>query len=124
MKIIAVLFSCLVISACYAKDLIPSISNEDELNIKNFGFSYCLTRAQDQSLSSEAALAMGGYFQQGSYEEPAYKNLKEYINQSMKAKTEVYKNQARPAILMSCLELYNSTEYNEMVKQQHHYLIQ
>ena len=123
MKIIAVLFSCLVISACYAKDLIPSISNEDELNIKNFGFSYCLTRAQDQSLSSEAALAMGGYFQQGAYEEPAYKNLKAYINQYMNTKTEVYKIKATPAILMSCLDLYNSTEYNEVIKKQHHHLI-
>lgn len=123
MKIIALIFSCVVVSACYAKNLTQSISNPDELNIKNFGFSYCLTMTQDQAFSSEAALAMGGYFQHGSYEEPAYKNLKAYINQYMNTKTEVYKIKATPAILMSCLDLYNSTEYNEVIKQQHHHLI-
>ncbi|WP_436916992.1 hypothetical protein [Acinetobacter schindleri] len=123
MKIIAIFFSFLVMSACYANDLNKSISNADELNIKNFGFSYCMTMTQDQAFSSEAALAMGGYFQHGSYEEPAYKNLKKYINQYMKTKTKVYKSNAMPAILMHCLDLYNSTEYKEMIKQQHHYLI-
>lgn len=123
MKIIAIFFSFLVMSACYANDLNKSISNADDLNIKNFGFSYCMTMTQDQALSSEAALAMGGYFQHGSYEEPAYKNLKKYINQYMKTKTKVYKSNAMPAILMHCLDLYNSTEYKEMIKQQHHYLI-
>ena len=41
----------------------------------------------------------------------------------MKTKTKVYKSNAMPAILMHCLDLYNSTEYKEMIKQQHHYLI-
>ena len=46
---------------------------KDEINIENFGFSYCLTKTKDKVLLSESSLAMGGYFQEGAYEEPAYK---------------------------------------------------
>ena len=49
------------------------IFKKDEINIENFGFSYCLTKTKDKVLLSESSLAMGGYFQEGVYEEPAYK---------------------------------------------------
>lgn len=117
-----VLLSYLFFNACYAKDMVNPTLNANQLNIKNFGFSYCLTKTND-SLNTEASLAMGGYFQQGVYEEPAYANIKKYINQYMSKENNVYQSTGNPTTLMTCLDMYNSNEYMKFIDQQRRFLI-
>ena len=73
MKFLLFIFSYFIASSCYSKKIEVDIFKKDEINIENFGFSYCLTKTKDKVLLSESSLAMGGYFQEGAYEEPAYK---------------------------------------------------
>ena len=97
-----------------------------EINIKNFGFSYCLTKTKDKLLLSESSLAMGGYFQEGAYEEPAYKNIKIFVDRYINKNNDVYQNTGNTgntAILMNCLSMYNSTEYNKLIAEQNDYWI-
>lgn len=122
MKSILILISCIITSSCYAKTIETYALHKDEVNLKNFGFSYCL--AKDQSLYTEASLAMGGYFQEGSYEEPAYKILKAFIDTQVEKNKHVYKDTEQPTTLMNCLSLYNSNEYNKVIIEQKNYRIE
>ena len=66
---------------------------------------------------------MGGYFQEGSYEEPAYKNIKTFIDKYISKNNDVYESTGNTAILMNCLSMYNSTEYNKLITGQNSYWI-
>ncbi|ONG38772.1 hypothetical protein BKE30_11440 [Alkanindiges hydrocarboniclasticus] len=123
MKVIIVLFSCLVTGSGYAASSFKPVLHADELNIKNFGFSYCLTKSKDSLLSSEASLAMGGFFQNGTYEEPAYKNLQKYVDEYISSANDVYQSTGKSAMLINCLDMYNSNEYKRIIEKQKNYLI-
>lgn len=105
------------------KKIEVDIFKKDEINIKNFGFSYCLTKTKDKVLLSESSLAMGGYFQEGTYEEPAYKNIKIFVDRYISKNNDVYQSTGNTAILMNCLSMYNSTEYNKLLAEQNGYWI-
>lgn len=124
MKFLLIIFSCFIASSCYSKKIEVDIFKKDEINIKNFGFSYCLTKTKDKVLLSESSLAMGGYFQEGAYEEPAYKNIKIFVDRYISKNNDVYQSTGNTAILMNCLSMYNSTEYNKLLAKQNDYWIQ
>lgn len=110
-----ILISCLT-NTCFAEKVV-----KDELSLKNYGFAYCLSTSQDQEIKEESAFAEQGYFQMGNYVDNAYKNIVDY----MKLKTKnvgVYQMSGKKAILMSCLDIYNSNEYNKLIKNQHKFL--
>ena len=121
MKIFLMLVTCFFTTFCFSKDI--DVLKKDEINIKNFGFSYCLTKTKNKELLSEASLAMGGYFQEGSYEEPAYKNIKTFIDKYISKNNDVYESTGNTAILMNCLSMYNSHEYNKLITGQNSYWI-
>lgn len=123
MKFLLIFVSCFITTSCYAKKIEVSLLKKDEINIKNFGFSYCLTKTKDKALLSEASLAMGGYFQEGTYEEPAYQNIKIFIDKYTSQKDDIYKSTGNSAILMNCLSIYNSPEYNKLITEQNSYWI-
>lgn len=123
MKFLLFIFSCFIASSCYSKKIEVDIFKKDEINIKNFGFSYCLTKTKDKVLLSESSLAMGGYFQEGTYEEPAYKNIKIFVDRYISKNNDVYQSTGNTAILMNCLSMYNSTEYNKLLAEQNGYWI-
>lgn len=123
MKFLLIIFSCFIASSCYSKKIEVDIFKKDEINIKNFGFSYCLTKTKDKVLLSESSLAMGGYFQEGAYEEPAYKNIKIFVDRYISKNNDVYQSTGNTAILMNCLSMYNSTEYNKLLAEQNGYWI-
>ena len=123
MKFLLFIFSCFIASSCYSKKIEVDIFKKDEINIKNFGFSYCLTKTKDKVLLSESSLAMGGYFQEGTYEEPAYKNIKIFVDRYISKNNDVYQSTGNTAILMNCLSMYNSTEYNKLLAEQNDYWI-
>ena len=123
MKFLLIIFSCFIASSCYSKKIEVDIFKKDEINIKNFGFSYCLTKTKDKVLLSESSLAMGGYFQEGTYEEPAYKNIKIFVDRYISKNNDVYQSTGNTAILMNCLSMYNSTEYNKILEEQIDYWI-
>ena len=123
MKFLLFIFSCFIASSCYSKKIEVDIFKKDEINIKNFGFSYCLTKTKDKVLLSESSLAMGGYFQEGTYEEPAYKNIKIFVDRNISKNNDVYQSTGNTAILMNCLSMYNSTEYNKLLAEQNGYWI-
>ena len=123
MKFLLFIFSCFIASSCYSKKIEVDIFKKDEINIKNFGFSYCLTKTKDKVLLSESSLAMGGYFQEGAYEEPAYKNIKIFVDRYISKNNDVYQSTGNTAILMNCLSMYNSTEYNKLLAEQNGYWI-
>ena len=123
MKFLLIIFSCFIASSCYSKKIEVDIFKKDEINIKNFGFSYCLTKTKDKLLLSESSLAMGGYFQEGTYEEPAYKNIKIFVDRYISKNNDVYQSTGNTAILMNCLSMYNSTEYNKLLAEQNGYWI-
>ncbi|OOW09448.1 hypothetical protein MF4642_10060 [Acinetobacter sp. MF4642] len=123
MKFLLIIFSCFIASSCYSKKIEVDIFKKDEINIKNFGFSYCLTKTKDKVLLSESSLAMGGYFQEGTYEEPAYKNIKIFVDRYISKNNDVYQSTGNTAILMNCLSMYNSTEYNKLLAEQNGYWI-
>ncbi|MFN4186854.1 MAG: hypothetical protein ACK4FN_02355 [Acinetobacter johnsonii] len=123
MKFLLIIFSCFIASSCYSKKIEVDIFKKDEINIKNFGFSYCLTKTKDKVLLSESSLAMGGYFQEGTYEEPAYKNIKIFVDRYISKNNDVYQSKGNTAILMNCLSMYNSTEYNKLLAEQNGYWI-
>jgi len=123
MKFLLIIFSCFIASSCYSKKIEVDIFKKDEINIKNFGFSYCLTKTKDKVLLSESSLAMGGYFQEGAYEEPAYKNIKIFVDRYISKNNDVYQSTGNTAILMNCLSMYNSTEYNKLIAEQNDYWI-
>jgi len=66
---------------------------------------------------------MGGYFQEGAYEEPAYKNIKIFIDKYTSKNNHVYKSTGSSTILMNCLSMYNSPEYNKLITEQNDYWI-
>lgn len=66
---------------------------------------------------------MGGYFQEGAYEEPAYKNIKIFIDKYTSKNNHVYKSTGSSTILMNCLNMYNSPEYNKLITEQNDYWI-
>ena len=123
MKFLLFIFSCFIASSCYSKKIEVDIFKKDEINIENFGFSYCLTKTKDKVLLSESSLAMGGYFQEGAYEEPAYKNIKIFVDRYISKNNDVYQSTGNTAILMNCLSMYNSTEYNKLLAEQNGYWI-
>lgn len=123
MKFLLIIFSCFIASSCYSKKIEVDIFKKDEINIENFGFSYCLTKTKDKVLLSESSLAMGGYFQEGTYEEPAYKNIKIFVDRYISKNNDVYQSTGNTAILMNCLSMYNSTEYNKLLAEQNGYWI-
>lgn len=123
MKFLLIIFSCFIASSCYSKEIEVDVFKKDEINIKNFGFSYCLTKTKDKVLLSESSLAMGGYFQEGAYEEPAYKNIKIFVDRYTSKNNDVYQSTGNTAILMNCLSMYNSTEYNKLIAEQNGYWI-
>lgn len=123
MKLYLILMVSLLTSACYAKTLGVSELTTDQINLKNFGFSYCLTKSKDHTLNSESSLAMGGYFQNGNYEDPAYKKIKFFVESYNQSKTNIYQNTEQSAVLMSCLEMYNDDEYQIHLKKLDQYLI-
>ena len=123
MKFLLIIFSCFIASSCYSKKIEVDIFKKDEINIKNFGFSYCLTKTKDKVLLSESSLAMGGYFQEGTYEEPAYKNIKIFVDRYISKNNDVYQSTGNTAILMNCLSMYNSSEYNKLLAEQNGYWI-
>ena len=123
MKFLLIIFSCFIASSCYSKKIEVDIFKKDEINIENFGFSYCLTKTKDKVLLSESSLAMGGYFQEGTYEEPAYKNIKIFVDRYISKNNDVYQSTGNTAILMNCLSMYNSSEYNKLLAEQNGYWI-
>ena len=123
MKFLLFIFSCFIASSCYSKKIEVDIFKKDEINIENFGFSYCLTKTKDKVLLSESSLAMGGYFQEGAYEEPAYNNIKIFVDRYISKNNDVYQSTGNTAILMNCLSMYNSTEYNKLIAEQNDYWI-
>ena len=123
MKFILIIFSSFIASSCYSKKIEVDTFKKDEINIKNFGFSYCLTKTKDKVLLSESSLAMGGYFQEGAYEEPAYNNIKIFVDRYISKNNDVYQSTGNTAILMNCLSMYNSTEYNKLIAEQNDYWI-
>lgn len=123
MKLFLILIACFITSSCYSKKIEVNVLKKDEINIKNFGFSYCLTKTKDKTLFLESSLAMGGYFQEGAYEEPTYKNIKLFIDKYTSQYNDIYKNTENSAILMNCLSMYNSPEYNKLISEQVNYLI-
>ena len=123
MKFLLIIFSCFIASSCYSKKIEVDIFKKDEINIKNFGFSYCLTKTKDKVLLSESSLAMGGCFQEGAYEEPAYNNIKIFVDRYISKNNDVYQSTGNTAILMNCLSMYNSTEYNKLIAEQNDYWI-
>ena len=88
-----------------------------EQSLKDFGFSYCLSFTDDSSLKDESSLALGGYFQAGDHDEVAYTALRQHINVYLKINLKSYQETRAPSYLMTCLELYNSKDYNQLVKQ-------
>lgn len=123
MKFFLILMMSLATSVCYAKTLKTSQLKTDQINLKNFGFTYCLSNSKDHSLSSESSLAMGGYFQNGNYEEPAYKNIKSFVEKYNQSKTDVYQSTGNSAVLMNCLDMYNDSEYQKNIQSLEQYLI-
>ena len=120
MKLMCILSLIFLATSCQAKN--HNLTKE-QVGIKNFGFSYCLTQSNDQSLNYEASKAMGGYFQKGAYDEGAYKNIKSFINNYMVANPSIYKETNDRANLMTCLDLYNSNGYDNVVKDQNKFII-
>ncbi|SPL70299.1 T6SS amidase immunity protein Tai4 family protein [Acinetobacter stercoris] len=122
MRLIVLLLSVLLINACYAKT--TSSQKHDELNLKNFGFTYCLTKSDDKFLGSEASQAMGGYFEKGVYDVEAYNQLKSYINKYLTENKSIYKESGMSSNLMKCLDLYNSSGYEKLIQKQKVFLIE
>lgn len=106
----------------YSKD-INTQKIEDRTNLKNYGFTYCLSKSSYKGMVDEAGLAQGGYFQFGNHTESAYQNLRKYVNNYLSKKTSVYKESEKSAILMHCLDMYNLKEYETLLKKQDKYLI-
>lgn len=86
--------------------------------LKNYGFSYCLKTTDYLNLSSEPAKAMGGYFQEGFHNEPAYKNTRYFIDSQL-SKIATLQTQKG---LEECLAIYHNPSYDNMIYQQRVYL--
>ncbi|WP_445116661.1 hypothetical protein [Acinetobacter sp. WZC-1] len=123
MKIIFFILSIFLLNDCYAQTNTIASLTTDESNLKNFGFTYCLSKADDTALKAEASLAMGGYFQLGNYTEDAYLNIKNHIDKYMAGKNSTYQSTGKPSYLIQCLELYNSLSYFKKVKKQKEFII-
>lgn len=123
MRLIFVLLTIGLISSCYATNIAAPVLNKNEINLKNFGFSYCLSRSDNEAVAKEASLAMGGYFQNGVYDENAYENVKLFIEKVSTKSKDVYQSTGKTAILMNCLKLYNLNEYEQVIQKQKKYII-
>lgn len=119
MKLICFFIVILKMSVCYAQS---GNLTQDQIILKNFGFSYCLTKSEDQVVSNEASMALGGYFQNGVYQEEAYKNIRNFIYQYLNKNKIIYHETGKSAILMSCLDLYNLNHYENIIKEQNKFL--
>lgn len=122
-KILSIFLTIVFINSVHAQNLSASKMNDHEINLKNFGFTYCLTKSNNKGLTDEASLAMGGYFQNGSYDENAYKNIKNFIDQELLQYNIIYKSTGSTSIMMNCLDLYNSSKYDKTIKNQKNFFI-
>lgn len=120
MKLIVILSFVFLANSCYAKSY--NLTKE-QVVIKNFGFSYCLTKSNNQSLNYEASKAMGGYFQKGGHNEEAYKNVEEFINNYVVKNQSIYQETNDSSNLMICLDLYNLNDYERVIKDQDKFII-
>jgi hypothetical protein len=123
MKLLLILFSCFITISCYAKTLGVSTLTKDKTNLKDYGFAYCLSKTKDTHLNKETSLALNAYFQKGNHDEPAYENLRKYINSYLSKKTSIYQDTEMPARLIHCLDMYNLPEYNRLITKQDGYRI-
>lgn len=92
--------------------------SKGDLALKNYGFSYCLSQSDDMTMQFETSHAMGGFFETGTHGQPAYDNVKKYIDNYLMNKVGEYKDTGKTAILMGCLDMYNTTGYDQLIKKQ------
>lgn len=65
-----------------------------ENSLKDYSFAYCVNAyVQDTVLSVDAGYASGGYFQNGWHTEPAYSDVRQFINDKIfKQSSVLYKS--------------------------------
>lgn len=86
--------------------------------LKDYGFAYCInTHVQDVALSTNAGYASSGYFQQGWHIEPAYSNVRKFINDKI-SNNHLHYADKQKANLLGCLNIYHSKEYQDFIVNQ------
>jgi hypothetical protein len=86
--------------------------------LKKWGLGYCLSVYQKTETEHEAGGAMGGYFQLGQHSEEAYKNVRAFFNEKIPLDTRVMQISGKPNNLMRCLDAYESSEFDKLIRAQ------
>ena len=108
--------------ACHAK---PSKHIEtSRLNLQNYGLAYCMkarTADKESSAYLDYSRAIGIYFNNGSHNSPdAYQTIENFIKNNTKSNN--FKSFEGDNSLFSCLETYNSSKYQNKIKQLDEYI--
>ncbi|OMQ24599.1 hypothetical protein [Serratia oryzae] len=93
-------------------------NSETRMVLKKWGMAYCLEIYQKTESADEAGSARSGYFQLGEHSEQAYKNVKNYFNRVIPEDKRVMQATGKPNNLMRCLDVYESLEYEKVIRAQ------
>lgn len=103
--------------ACHANSS-EHIENS-RLNLQNYGFAYCMTELVEDSKNEpylDYSRAVGIYFNNGNHNSPeAYQAVENYIKLNIEPNN--FKSFEGDNSLFTCLKVYNSIEYKNLVKQ-------
>lgn len=110
----------ILLQGCSAK-FQSSLITESRTKLKNYGISYCMSEYTVDKKSSayiEYSHAQGAYFDTGNHTIESYNKVKEFILSNYEK--SYFKNYEDENIFFSCLELYNSNEFNNFIKSLDH----
>lgn len=90
---------------------------EQRLKIKNYGISYCMrenTAVKNSKAHFEYSQAEGAYFNTGSHSVKSYDRVRAFIDSNYKQSN--FKDYEGDNTFFSCLNIYNSDNYNRFIK--------
>lgn len=97
-------------------------TTEARLTLKKWGLAYCVTTHVEGHREPGGA-AMAGYFQTGSHQsEEAYRNVRSFFDAWVVERPSVPKLPGTDLSLMTCINAYESPEYEQVVREQDRFL--
>lgn len=119
MKFYILLFS--FIATCSLS--VNAAKYDARLNLKKWGFAYCIGKSSDMVINKDAGMARSGYFQLGKHDDDnAYAVVKKYFDLKIVNNKSVMKDTGAKNLLMNCLDAYEDPEYETIIDEQDIYI--
>ena len=118
------LLVALIIFGAIAPKICCAQEEDARLNLKKWGLAYCLSEhLKGPSAEKDTGGALEAYFQRGAHgNEKAYVNVRNFFGSAMKNSTNFKKSDNSRLAIVGCLDIYESKDYQRLIKEQDRYL--